>query len=702
MDEKDTISQEEFSLEEIMREFGTSGKKTDAVQQPEEDVRVWDGNVPEEAARQQSSGDTVRLDEITQAVKHMEQQTADATIRFAPVQTQSADADSADATVRFAPVGGGEAEEQAPVTVQPPEEKVEPFSEKWEPEYEQPIGEYIPPEPIVFRPKNRLRELKRKLVEGPERRYYELIEKGLGKLQTAIVVNLIVAALAAGSTAMYALGMVGQDRIRLLVFGQFLFLLLSAMLGSYQLMEGFADLIHKRFSLNTLLLFSFAACCADAVLCLRFLRVPCCGAFSLNMVMSLWGAYQKRKTELSQMDTMRKATMLDSLVIREEYYEDRPGFLRSEGQVEDFMDTYAAPSGAEKTLSVYALVALFVSIGIGIAAGALHGLALGMQGFCAAILVAVPATSYITLSRPAALLARRLHKLGTVLCGWRGVQQLNRNAVFPLTDADLFPAGCAKLNGVKFYGSREPDQIVAYATALIAADGGGMAPLFVQLLESRSGYHYDAVNLRSYPGGVGGEVEGEAVLAGTLPFLQSMGVELPEGTRINQAVYVAIDGELSGVFAVTYNKVKSAVTGLTTLCAYRGLTPVLIAGDFMLTEGFLRGKFGINTRRIAFPDREKRRALSEVMADETAPALALTTREGLAGMAYAVTGARALRSASVTGVVIHMLGGILGLLIVLALIVVGADHLLTPANILLYELIWLIPGLLITEWTRVV
>ena len=36
----------------------------------------------------------------------------------------------------------------------------------------------------------------------------------------------------------------------------------------------------------------------------------------------------------------------------------------------------------------------------------------------------------------------------------------------------------------------------------------------------------------------------------------------------------------------------------------------------------------------------------------------------------------------------------------LVLVVVGAEHLLTPMNLLLYELIWVLPGLLITEWTR--
>ena len=80
--------------------------------------------------------------------------------------------------------------------------------------------------------------------------------------------------------------------------------------------------------------------------------------------------------------------------------------------------------------------------------------------------------------------------------------------------------------------------------------------------------------------------------------------------------------------------------------------------------------------------------------------MALTTGENLSGAAYAVTGARALKIAWSVGVTVHMLGGILGLLMMLVLVLVGADHLLTPMNLLLYELVWVLPGQLITEWTR--
>ncbi len=697
----------ELELEDILREFGDFEEDTqlseedillwgpeseqvsdedvllydpDAPQEPEEDILIWGKEAEYTPSPVHApSQDTVRLDDITRAVKE---------------QTQTTES-----TIRFTPVGGEE--EDAPVIILPPEPETEPYSEEWEPEYEQPMGEYVPLEPLVFRPKSRLHELKKKLIAGPEKRYYELMEKGLGKLQLAILANAVVAVLSAAATGMFALGIFPEGRIRLLVFGQFLALLISALLGSYQLIEGVTDLLKRRFSPNTLLLFSFIACVADGILCLRQVRVPCCAPFSLNVTMSLWAAYQRRNTEIGQMDTLRKATRLDSVVLQEGYYQDRPGFLRGQGNVEDFMDHYTELSDPEKTLSTYSLIALFAALGIGVLTAVLRGVAAGLQFFGAALLVGMPATAYITLSRPMAILQRRLHRLGTVLCGWRGVMGLNKNAVLPLNDTDLFPGASAKLNGLKFYGSRNPDQVVAYGAAVIIADGGGMAALFTQLLESRNGYHYEVETLRSYPnGGIGGVVNGEPVLVGSLSFMNEMGVEMPQGTKVNQAVYVAVDGVLNGVFAIAYSKMKSAAIGLTTLCTYRNLTPILTAGDFMLTDEFIRRKFGVNTKRILFPERKVRQQLAAMVADPEAEALALTTRDGLASFAYAVTGARALRTASVLGAGVHIFAGALGLLTMLVLTLVDADYLLTPGNLLLFELVWMIPGLLITEWTR--
>ena len=551
--------------------------------------------------------------------------------------------------------------------------------------------------PIIFRPRQRLRELKKKLVAGPEKRYYELSEQGVGKLQLAMLVCFVVIGLSAASAVLYHQNMIPENRMRLMVFGQVLAMLLGALMGCQQMIEGVSELFRGRFTLNTLLLITFLACCADSVLCLQELRVPICAAFTLEVFMALWGAYHRRITEMGQMDTMRKAVRLDRLVKREDYHNGKPAFVRGEGQVEDFTENYDAISGPEKVQNVFALIAFVLSIGIAVLAYLRHGLSMGVQIFSTTLLVAVPASFFISLTRPAAILERRLHRLGTVLCGWKGIKGLKGRCGFPLTDMDLFPHGAAKMNGVKYHGDRDPETVIAYAAALMRVNGGSLAPIFNQLLTSRNGPKYETENFRFYGnGGIGGEVCGEPVLMGTSEFLKEMGVEIPREIQVKQAVYVSIDGELSGLFAVTYARTKFTLKGVATICGYRKINPIIMSDDFMLTAPFLKERFGIRTRRVIFPDRELRRELKAKEAPADAQPLALMTQEGLAPVAYAITGARALRSAWNMGVWVHILGGILGLLTMASLAITGTVALLTPLHILLYQLIWLIPGFLIT------
>ena len=638
------------------------------------------------------TGDTIRLDTLEHDAPPVDM--TEETVRMDPVVTGD--------TIPLEPVAEAEPEGEPDPAPEAAQEQVEPFSENWEPEYEQPMGEFTPPAPIVFRPKQRLRELKKKLIAGPEKRYYDLNELGLGKLQVAMAVEILVVLLCAGAAVVLATGNLPANRMRFMIFTQLLALMVSALLGYDSLIDGVLTLVKMKFNMNAMLLLTLLACIADGVICLMELRVPCCAAFSLTVFMSLWQRYEARSTEMGQMDTMRKATRLNSIVKQEDFFGDRPGFLRGEGEVEDFMETYDQETDPEKHRNTYAFISFLVCLGIAIFAGARHGASMALRVLSTAMLVATPASFFVAFSRPMAVLERRLHMVGTVICGWQGVKGLCGDAVFPLKDADLFPQGAAKLNGVKFYGDRKPDQVISYATSLMQENGGGVSHLFDQLLRSRRGTAYPVENFRDYgTGGIGGEVNEEPVLLGTLNFLQDMGVEIPDGTMVNQAIYCAIDGTLSAVFAISYSKSRNSTAGVVSLCGYRKLTPLILCDDFMLDDSFLRSKFSVNTKRMAFPSREVRQELAAKQAGPEAVTLAMTTQEGLNAYAYAVSGARSLRTACRIGLIIHMAGGILGMLIMLVLGYLGATALLTPMNVLLYQLVWAIPGLLATNWTRI-
>ena len=466
---------QEFDLDDILNEFHDA-PEPEAVEADEELEQLKNlptVEIPQIPAVSQESaeeipapqlGDTIRMEQIIKEVR-------------AEAEHQEA-AVSEDATIRM----------EVPEQKRAEEAQAEPAAEAQPQPEKKPI--------LELNPRARLRELKKKLVAGPEKRYYELSEQGVGRLQIAIVLNLAIVVGCAAVTTMHSMGLVPENRLKLVIFTQVLAMLVSALMGSNQMLDGLAELLRGRFTINTLLSITFGACCADAVFCLQELRIPFCAAFSLQVAMALWARYQRRTTEMAQMDTLRKAVRLHALVKEPDYYEGKPGILRTHGDVDDFMDNYDVPSGPEKLQSGYAFICLFACIGIAVFAGVLHGVSLGVQVLSTSLLVAVPASFYVTLSRPMAILEKRLHMVGTVLCGWQGVQGLCGKAAFPLKDEDIFPVGSTKLNGVKFYGDRDPDQVVSYTTSLICASGSGLIPLFRQLLSSRDGSEQTVMNFQ--------------------------------------------------------------------------------------------------------------------------------------------------------------------------------------------------------------
>ena len=638
------------------------------------DTVILNGPVPSREAP--VTGDTVVLDDISQAVPSEEVPVTGDTIVLDDLTDM--------ATVSY-PVTGDTVRLDDPS--QAKEEDAQPPRR----------------EPIIFDPRARMRELKRQIIAGPEKRYYELSEQGVAKYHLGILMCLAVIGLSVAISIFYETGVISQNRLRLTVFAQVLTMLMGGLLGSSLMIDGIGDLFHKKFTLNTLLAVTFLACCGDSVFCLAERRIPVCAAFTLEVAAALWASYHRRVTEMGQMDTLRKATRLSSLVHGEDFLDGRPAILKGMGQVDDFMAHQDEVPTPERIQNFYACISVVLAIAVAVLTGILNGLSMGVQILSTTLLVAVPASFFFAVTRPAAVLERRLHTMGTVLCGWKGVQQLCRKCVYPLYDGDIFPAGAAKLNGVKFYGTRNPEQIIAYATALMRLNGGGLDPIFEDLLISRNGARYEVENVHYYGnGGIGGEICEEPVLMGSLEFLKDMGVEIPDGVMVKQAVYVSVDGDLCGLFAINYNRMKNATMGLVSLCSNRRVKTVMLADDFMLTGSFMKEKFGVNTRRMVFPEREERAELAAKIPDENAPVMALTTQAGLGPAAYAVSGANALRKTCKLGVLVHVFGGLLGVLIMLALCIQGSAHLLSPIRVLLYQLVWMVPGLIITEGVRTI
>jgi hypothetical protein len=175
---------------------------------------------------------------------------------------------------------------------------------------------------------------------------------------------------------------------------------------------------------------------------------------------------------------------------------------------------------------------------------------------------------------------------------------------------------------------------------------------------------------------------------------------VPSDIRLPGGIGIALDGKFSCLLAVNYEKNRMVAHGLRVLTVSRRVKPVLVTEDFMLSGTFLQGKFGIRPKKLLRPEPKERERLRAITVNKNDRVLALCVRPTLPAYGYAIFGGRAYYHAVIYGIIIHMLGGILGMGAMIALTLLGRTDLLTPLNVLLYQAVWLIPGFLITEWTR--
>lgn len=267
-----------------------------------------------------------------------------------------------------------------------------------------------------------------------------------------------------------------------------------------------------------------------------------------------------------------------------------------------------------------------------------------------------------------------------------------------LTDWDLFPPGYVEFNGIKVFGDHSMERVVAYTATLLRDAGSGLEKLFHDQLRMHGGIFRNAERLTCYEGGgLSALIRGNQVLVGSHSFMNLMEVTLPEGLRIKNAVFCAIDGELAGVFVLHYSLPDVVFPSLSSLLGEK-VGPVLATRDFNIIPAMLQQRFKLAADRMDFPPVQRRRELSDPNQSHSTTLTAVLCREGLAPFAEAVVGARRLRRSARVGAVVSCVGAVLGVLLCYYLTSVGAFTSLAPLNLLIYLVMWLLPVWFLTDW----
>ena len=294
---------------------------------------------------------------------------------------------------------------------------------------------------------------------------------------------------------------------------------------------------------------------------------------------------------------------------------------------------------------------------------------------------------------PFSALARTLHRSGSAVAGWLGAERISARRSMILTDADLFPPGTVRLNGIKVFATTLPDA-AAYAAALAEASGSGLARLFEGLARSEGAPSLTAQDFSFYEeGGWAGTIRGESVLLGSAAFLRKMDVRLPASLNLKTGLFLSVDRELAAVFAVKYLPGESVDWALRMLRRGR-VTPILASRDMNITPALLQRKFDRKVK-VEYPPLAARVALSEQEGGRGLPR-AILLREGLLPFAETVTGSRRLCSAARRSTVLGLLSSAAGALLAYYLCMNASFSLMGPVTMLVFLLLWLLAVLLLT------
>ena len=462
------------------------------------------------------------------------------------------------------------------------------------------------------------------------------------------------------------------------------------------LMEGVLRAAHLKFDLNSLLLLTTLAAAGDAVFALLNGRIPFCTVVSVELLVALWSRTLLKAAKYKTLKAICSMPAPTGAARSEKAWHGTDCIFRVPGQRDETVRQLEMPDGAMKCGRVYAPVMTGVTLVLAVLT-TMRGGNNFLWAWTAMLLAGFPAGLLLSYPRTFQRQASRLYRRGAALGGWRGARTFTGECAVTIMDQDLFPAGSVTLNGMKIYSDRSVSQLIGFASAVVQTAGSGLMPLFDEMMHNQNGRHYRVDTFRRYEGGgLGAEIQGDVILMGSIGFMKLMRVQMPEGTRLKQAVYLSVNGELAAVFALNYAPNAGARASLAAAIHTAGLLPLLATRDFMLTPQFLKLRYKVASDRVEFPTVEERARLSEPDAGKDGTQGALLARDSLESFLAAVTGARAMHSAALGSIVIALMGGLLGMVVLFFLTFLGATLSASCWNLFLYTILWLIPAILLT------
>jgi hypothetical protein len=469
------------------------------------------------------------------------------------------------------------------------------------------------------------------------------------------------------------------------------------------LIRGVDFLMRGSPNAETLILFSCVLSLASATFTIvsgTALMLPFCAVSAITLVCATYGErFQLR----AMTDTLRTAAgSAEPYGVQAEYNTDisksvlKKAYNRTEGfynnlmhpDISEHLYRYAAPA----LLVAVLLLTILIVIVSGAVENSLHIMA-------ALLAAAAPFSALLSFSVPYAIVAKASKRSGVSIAGWGGADDISYTDGVCVTDDDLFPAGTLRLSGVKVYDGVASDKAIRYTASLIISSGSGLATLFTEVLKNQGMSPLRIEKFECHESGVGAVIRGESISTGSAAFMNLIGVMVPDDVNMKNAIYTAVNNELTAMFTVEYKPLPSVQNALITMLKWR-IDLYFAMRDFNITPAMVGQKFKVPFESFVFIPVKDSYSISNPYSGKQGRMASILIREGFGPFADAVTGGRLLRAASWLATILSVVSAALGVFLMFLMCWSGSYISATPGNLMVFMFCMLATVLIVCGYVR--
>ncbi len=289
--------------------------------------------------------------------------------------------------------------------------------------------------------------------------------------------------------------------------------------------------------------------------------------------------------------------------------------------------------------------------------------------FCAAGAAAmqIPLSHTLVNSVPSALMQKSLEKVGALVNGWQGIDQLSNTTHVNFDAKHLFPRGTVILHGIKTFEKERIDLAILYAASVLIKECDVLRPVFMEVIDGKTDIlpqvdSCEYIELQGYVSWI----ENSRVIIGNRTLMEKYDVNMPpvslEAKFTSQGrkpVYLAVGGKLFGMFVFSYRADEIVKDNLERLME-KGVSIILSTNDFNIDPDLIEKVYGIPTDYVSVLNQKETALLAQFTGYSEESECCVAHLDSLSSLVAGFCGAESARRAEDVCSIIQTISVVIG------------------------------------------